>query len=354
MFFVESHKRTLIDLKISSEYGLSADKCFQLLSTLSENLKTLSASNLPGELASMRTIVFKNLEELEWYGDEGFNFQAWQTPKLKKFLYEKTSKHFLRRSNSRNMVNFLRNQPQLKVLDIRNTFEFEELLNAAELSPFPFRLENLGITLLRNWATNFCPFLENHKDSLKVFTLRNANLRDEELRCILSLNLEELVLKDNFYYSLGPCTNKSQTIKKLTFSQKSASYKINLVVEACPMVEVLSLKGCTVSNCLSKSIASSLHHMKHLSLNHIVFTLPFCEMDRFASLETLTAYHVESKTLNRFILKNPQIKSIKVEKSYTDYVPMHLLRFLSMPRTQIFVSINVIVHLNIYIHFNRY
>lgn len=349
MSFIEKHKQTLIDLQICTDLELKPQQYFRMLNMMSENLKTLSTTDIPVEVADEGQIVFPSLDEWTWRGCERFMFVSWQTPRLKKFVYQKTHKYYSRAtSDVTNMVSFLRVQPQLRNLKIMNSMELVEILAAARLAPFPFNLKNLTITVLPMRYTLYGPFLEHHRQSLRVFTLRHAILRNDDFRRILSLPLEELAFRGCKFYNLETTNLQSQTIRKLSFVMEEvvfSTYKMNRIIESCPMVETLSLEGGGISKSLSRWIASSLPNLKNLELSRTRFNFKPTGDERYASLEKLSAYNVEAQSLKCFIDENPQLKFVKIKD---DDITEDEISFFEIPRVQIFVIVNLMIHLNIY------
>lgn len=334
MSFIEKHKQTLIDLQICTDLELRPQQYFRMLNMMSENLKTLSTTDIPVEVADKGEIVFPNLEEWTWRGCERFMFVTWQTWRAT--------------SDVTNMVSFLRVQPQLRNLKIMNSMELVEILAAARLAPFPFNLKNLTITVLPMRYTLYGPFLEHHRQSLRVFTLRHAILRNDDFRRILSLPLEELAFRGCKFYNLETTNLQSQTIRKLSFVMEEvvfSTYKMNRIIESCPMVETLSLEGGGISKSLSRWIASSLPNLKNLELSRTGFNFKPTGDERYASLEKLSAYNVEAQSLKCFIDENPQLKFVKIKD---DDITEDEISFFEIPRVQIFVIVNLMIHLNIY------
>lgn len=306
--FVKKHKRTLVNLKINSGcsvYELRPWQHFKLLSILSGRLKKLTTSEVCGKI-TIRRMKFPNLEELVWTGEGDLKLQGWKTPRLIKF----STNEKLALSGTK-FIRFFKDQPQLKSIDINIVRSFEDCFGHER---FPFRLTEFKMTGFHFERT--LPFLESQRDSLQVLCLIGIFFNDNILRGILSLNLQEFELTVTEEFSARPTSLKSCTIRKLSFVCMMYSRPMNGIdrfVEACPNVEVLSIKGFRVTKELSKSIAANLKNLKTLNLIHAPFHFALFRMDRYSSLENFSANGIGIRSLRSFVEANPQLRLVRCE-----------------------------------------
>lgn len=337
MNFIEKHVQNLRGITFPITYHSFQShkwKAFETLSAVSKHLKSLRMFDLRVEVPPSSALEFPHLEHWTWNGSERNRFQCFRTPKLKEFIYSYERFHYDASDLSveNNLVTFLRDQPPLKKLSISDLLEAETFLAAAKLRPFPFQLDEvafvepfhlsnpcLPISVLRLF-----PFLESQIHSLKVLKLEKCELENEDFHKIFTLELKELHLIDWDYCSLSPSKWQSQTIKKLLFKHHECwEYNGGMihVIEACPMVEIISAAGQKIQKAVSTSMASKLLHFKRLGLINSEFAFPLSELDHYPSLETFSAYAVKRSVWKSVVASNPQLKNIKIRGE--KYVKMY-------------------------------
>lgn len=303
---IGNYKQTVTVLKIASDYDkikLNTWQCFEILSTLSENLRKLTVINAPEHIAFTGVLEFPNLEELSLAGMGTLLFQDCETPKLKKFSAGYIS----------NFLGFIENQPELHDLEIGNASHVVEFFDAARLKPFPFKLIEFKIFGEHYKQTRFpelSHFLESQRQSLKELSLTQVKLHYKELRHILTLHLEELVC-NIAVTSVRSLNLQSHSIKKLTFIHREQSSRLTndgiiQVLEACPNVETLSLERYEISEVMWKQITLSLTKLKNLHLKNTSFLFPLTKVRCFPSLETFSTD--KKQALESFKAVNPQLK----------------------------------------------
>lgn len=89
------------------------------------------------------------------------------------------------------MVSFLRAQPQLEILDIKDLLELNIFFEAARVSSFPFSLVKLYIRNKYSFSEMFS-FLQSQRKSLQLLSLTDFNLSEENLQEINTLGLQQL------------------------------------------------------------------------------------------------------------------------------------------------------------------
>lgn len=312
--FIKRHEKTLKYLEKTQHFELEPCQHFEMLSILSGNLRTLLVHHLPEEVAFFGALEFPNLQEFEWIGKNIFNFQDWRTPKLKKFICHTAVSDALP-SGSYNLVTFLREQPQLEHLGLRNADDIEIFVKAAELSPFAFNLKKLEFCCFTSSIVML--FVESQKKSLKNLCLGWFYFNSDHLSRTFSLELEELELIDVQYESDATPILNCTTIKRLYFQSvvpehfPSNNAFMIAVIKSCPNLVTLAIDGHDLPKEISKAIASS--KIINLNLENVSITFPLDELDQYPSVENFAATSVKKEAVEHFIKKNPQLLSVSFD-----------------------------------------
>lgn len=323
--FIEKQKPTLVDFKIHQKFTLEPLQFFQMMSILSENLKSLDLVGVTVQIQSLGVLQLPNLEQWKLIEVHPFTFEGLRTPKLKRFTYKRSGKNN-ERPHSGDFVSFLRDQPQLEDLEIGLKIVIKKFVDDHTSTPFPFnlkRLELYGFNMIR--CVDISPFLDTQRQSLKTLTLDRFAFRNKDLRIVLSLELEELELSNVHYHSITRPISRSLTIAKLSFSCKTPSFRkpnddeaINVVINSCPNLLTLSIDGYDMTEKMARTIAFT--KIKNLELLKTAFTFPLEKVDQILSLEKFTAIRINEDARTSFIAKNPQLRFIKTKLGYNNVV----------------------------------